>query len=190
MTLKMMMLSNTYRQIAYVLLGVEILLLIVALVFFETKTLYSTQIGFFTASLVMIASLLSYQRMVKARVRHEIITLDDSKDVIDKLEDPYDLYSEDMPQDEEKVFVEVLKEEKQKLKENRRSIFQTLKDTKAALSVYRLGAYGLLILGFMYLNRHGFLDIASYLSSLVLPFIVLISVLLTEKQTATQKSTF
>jgi F0F1-type ATP synthase assembly protein I len=184
----MMMLSNIYRQIAYVLLGVEILLLIVALVFFETKTLYSTQIGFVTASLVMVASLLSYQRMVKTRVAHEIITRDDSKDVIDRLEDPYDLYGEEEVQEE--VSAEVLKEEKQKLKENRRSIFQTIKDTKAALSVYRLGAYGLLILGFMYLNRHGFLDIPSYLSSLVLPFIVFVGVLLTEKQTATQKSTF
>ena len=187
MTLKMMMThSKTYRHIAYALLGVEVLLLLVALIFFETKTLYSTQIGFFTATLVMVASLLSYQRMVKARVAHEIITLDDSKDVIDRLEDPYDLYSEDMSQDQEKAFAEVLKEEKQKLKENRRSIFQTLKDTKAALSVYRLGAYGLLILGFMYLNRQGLLDIPSYLFSLALPFVVLVSVLLTEKQTATQ----
>jgi len=187
MTLKMTMThSKTYQQIAYVLLGVEVLLLIVVLVFCDTKTLYSTQIGFFTASLVMIASLLSYQRMVTARVAHNIITTDDSKDVIDRLEDPYDLYSEDMLQDEEKAFAEVLKEEKQTLRENRRSIFQTIKDTKAALSVYRLGAYGLLILGFMYLNRQGLLDISSYIFALALPFIVLVSVLLTEKQTATQ----
>ena len=167
------------------LTAVDILLLLLAVIFFDIKALYSSQIAYLTATLVMIASLLSYKRMVTARVAHNIITTDDSKDVIDKLEDPYDLYSEDIPQDEEKAFAEVLKEEKQKLGENRRSIFQTIKDTKAALSVYRLGAYGLLILGFMYLNRQGLLDISSYMFSLALPFIVLVIVLLADKQTTT-----
>jgi len=180
------MMPKRNSRLLIALVAVDVLLLLLVILFFDTKALYSSQIAYLTATLVMIASLLSYQRMVTARVAHNIITTDDSKDVIDRLEDPYDLYSEDIPQDEEKDFAEALKEEKQTLKENRRSIFQTIKDTKAALSVYRLGAYGLLILGFMYLNRQGLFDISSYLFSLALPFIILVSVLLTEKQTATQ----
>jgi len=180
------MMPNRNSRLFLALVAVDVLLLLLVILFFDIKALYSTQIAYLTATTVMIASLLSYKRMVAARVVHNIITTDDSKDVIDRLEDPYDLYSEDIPQDEEKAFAEVLKEEKQKLRENRRSIFQTIKDTKASLSVYRLGAYGLLILGFMYLNRQGLLDIPSYIFSLALPFIVLVSVLLTEKQTATQ----
>ncbi len=175
---------NRNRRLLIALVAVDILLLLLVVIFFDIKALYSSQIAYVTATLVMIASLLSYKRMVNARVAHNIITTDDSKDVIDRLEDPYDLYSEDVPQDEEKAFAQVLKEEKQKLKENRRSVFQTIKDTKAALSVYRLGAYGLLILGFMYLNRHGLLDISSYIFSLGLPFVLLLAVLLTDKQTA------
>ncbi len=94
----------------------------------------------------MIASIFSYRRMVNARVKHNIVTMDDSKDTIDKLEDPYDLYSEDVRKIEEKSLAEAVKEEKKKLKENRRTVYQTIKDTKAALSIYRLGAYALLII--------------------------------------------
>ena len=179
------MISSPNRRLLIVLVAVDMLLLVLAVVFFNIKVLYSSQIAYMTAVLVMVASLLSYRRMVNARVAHNIITTDDSKDVIDRLEDPYDLYSEEVPQEEEKAFAEILKDEKQKLKENRRSIFQTIKDTKAALSVYRLGAYGLLILGFLYLNRQDLLHIPSYVFSLGLPFGVLVTVLLTYKQTST-----
>ncbi len=146
------------------------------------KILYNTQIGYSTSALVMVASILSYRRMVNARVEHNIITIDDSKDVIDKLEDPYDLYSEDTVNEEEKDFIETVKEEKKKLKENRRSLYQTIKDTKAALSFYRLGAYAILILGFLYLNRQGLLHIPSYIISLGLPTVIIVWMLLKEKE--------
>ena len=105
--------------------------------------------------------------------------------IIDKLEDPYDLYSEDEVV-EEKTLAETIKEEKKKGKANRRSIYQTIKDTKAALSFYRLGAYALLILGFLYLNRQGLLHIPSYILSLGLPSVILVWVLLKEKENQTQ----
>jgi hypothetical protein len=124
----------------------------------------------------------SYQRMVDARVEHGIITLDDSKDVIDKLEDPYDLYSEEVIEEEAKPLTEVVKEERQKLKANRRSLGETLKDTKAALSIYRLGAYVVLILGFLYLNRHELLHIPSYILALSVPMLVVVYILLGNKE--------
>lgn len=185
MTLKMMM-SSTNRKILIVLVAVDLLLVAVSVIFFDMKVLYNTQIGYITSTLVMVASILSYRRMVNARVEHNIITMDDSKDVIDKLEDPYDLYSEDAVDKEEKDFVETVKEEKKKLKENRRSVYQTIKDTKAALSIYRLGAYAVLILGFLYLNRQGLLHIPSYIISLGLPSVILVWVLLREKENHSQ----
>jgi hypothetical protein len=154
--------------------------IIISLVFFDTKVLWSVEIGFISASLVMTGSLLSYRRMVNTRVEHNIITIDDSKDVIDHLEDPYDLYSEDVIEDEEKNLVEVVKEERTKGKDNR-SLMQTLKDTQAALSIYRLGAYAVLILGFLYLNRHGLLHIPSYILALGIPPVVIVTLLLKEK---------
>jgi len=175
--------KNISIKILKVLIFVDLLLLISAMIFGGKVWVYNTQVGFISATLIMIASVISYRRMVNTRVEHGIVTLDDSKDVIDKLEDPYDLYSEEITESEEdQNLAEVVKEERQKLKENRRSLGQTLKDTKAALSLYRLGAYAVLILGFMYLNRQGLLHIPSYLLSLSLPPMIIVIMLVTQKE--------
>ena len=173
--------NDRNRKILTVFVTVDILLLLVAIIFFDINFLYSTQIGYITSALVVVASIISYRRMVNARVKHNIVTMDDSKDTIDKLEDPYDLYSEDV-EEEEKSLAQTVKEEKKNLKENRRSVYETIKDTKAALSIYRLGAYALLIIGFLYLNRQGLLDIPGYIISLGIPSVILVWVLIKEKE--------
>jgi len=175
------MMTKINRQILKTLVVVDIAVVLLSIIFFDIKILWSTQIGFISASLVMLASMKSYQRMVNARVEHGVITMDDSKDVIDQLEDPYDLYSENMLEEEEKDLVEVVKEERKKLKDGR-SLAQILKDTKAALSVYRVGAYAVLILGFLYLNRHALLHIPSYFIALTLPMLVVIYLLISNKE--------
>lgn len=178
---------STSLKILKVLVAVDLLLLILSMVFGGKVWVLNTQIGFISATLIMVASVISYRRMVNTRVEHGIITMDDSKDVIDKLEDPYDLYSEEIVEEEkEEDLSTVVKEERQKLKENRRSLGQTLKDTKAALSVYRLGAYGVLILGFMYLNRQGLLHIPSYLLALSLPPMIIVIMLVAQKENYSQ----
>lgn len=178
--------SSMNRKILTVLVTVDVLLLLVSIIFFDIKVLYNTQIGYISSTLVMVASIVSYRRMVNARVEHNIVTMDDSKDVIDKLEDPYDLYSEDVVEDEEQDFAATVKEEKKKLKENRRTVYQTIKDTKAALSIYRLGAYAILILGFLYLNRQGLLHIPSYIIALGIPSVIIVTLLLKEKEKNSQ----
>ena len=179
--------KNISIRILKVLLFVDLLLLLGSIFFGGKVWVYNTQIGFISATLIMIASVISYRRMVNTRVKHGIVTMDDSKDVIDKLEDPYDLYSEDVIENEEEQdLVEVVKEERKKLKQNRRSLGQTLKDTKAALSIYRLAAYAVLILGFMYLNRQGLLHIPSYLLALSLPPMIIVIMLVTQKENHSQ----
>ena len=178
--------SSRNRTILTVLISVDIILLLIALIFFDIKVLYSTQIGYITATMVMIASIISYRRMVNARVKEKIITMDDSRDTIDKLEDPYDLYSEEEEVDESKDLSEVVKEEKKKLKKNKRGLYQTLRDTKAALSVYRLGSYALLIIGFLYLNRQQLLDIPAYIVALGIPSVILVWILIQEKEEENQ----
>lgn len=176
-----MMMSKSTKKILKYLLVLNILIALL-IIFVNIKYIYAFEIGFLTSTLVIFASLQSYRNMVEARVEHNVITLDDSKDVIDKLEDPYDLYSEESVEEKEDV-VEVVKEERKKLKDNR-SLFQILKDTKAALSFYRVGAYVLLVLGFLYLNRHGLLHIPSYIIALGLPPLVIVGVLVNEKHDA------
>ncbi len=167
-----MTMSATDRKVVGLLLAGDGILLLLAALFSE-KVLLNTQIGFFSATLVMLGSMKSYRRMVDARVEHEVITTDIDKDVIDKLEDPHDLYSEEIKEEAPADIHSAIKEEKQRLKANRRSLFEVLKDTKAALSLYRICAYGVLILGFMYLQRQGMLHLGAYLISVGLPpFIV------------------
>jgi len=181
-----MMMSSTNRRILFVLVSVDLLLLLSAVIFFDIKIVYNTQIGYITATLVMVASIVSYRRMVNARIKHNIVTMDDSRDTIDKLEDPYDLYSEEATETEEKDLAQTIREEKKKLKKNRRTVYQTIRDTKAALSIYRLGAYAVLILGFFYLKRHELLHIPSYIISLGIPTVILVWVMLREKENHSQ----
>ncbi len=173
--------TSINTKILKALIGIDVFIILISVMFFDIKVLYNTQFGFISATLVMIASMISYRRMVNTRVEHNIITYDDSKDVIDELEDPYDLYSEEVIETEEKDLTDVVKEERKKSKDGR-TLYQTLKDTKAALSVYRLGAYAFLILGFLYLNRHALLHIPSYILALSIPPMVIVVMLLLNKE--------
>ena len=119
--------------------------------------------------------------MVNGRVDTHVMKANDADDIIDKIEDPYDLYSEEIIE-EERDLVEVFKEERQKNKASKRTFFQTARDTKAALSFYRLGAYVLLVIGFLYLNKQGYLEIIPYILALSVPMFVMVWVLLSEKK--------
>ena len=161
---------------------VDIVVILISIIFFDIKTLYNTQVGFISASLVIIASMISYSRMVNTAVEHNVVTMDDSRDVIDRMEDPYDLYSEEIVDEEERSLVETVKEEKKRLKGNKRTFSQTIKDSKAAFSFYRLGAYVILVLGFLYLNRHGLLHVPSYILALSIPPMVIVITLVMNKE--------
>ena len=178
------MMSKHTLQILKALAIVDSAVIFLSLIFFDIKMLWNTQIGFFSASLVMLASMKSYKRMVDARVEHNIITIDDTRDTIDKLEDEHDLYSEEIVEDDTVDIRDAVKEEKARMKQNKRSIGETLRDTKASLSLNRLGAYVLLILGFFYLNRHGLLMTPAYILALTIPMLVVVFVLLSHKEDA------
>ena len=131
----------------------------------------------------MLGSMMAYKRMIDTRVEHNIITIDDSKDIIDTLEDPYDLYDDtEIKDDKEADLVETVKEERAKLKADKRPLREILKDSKASLSAYRLLAYTSLILGFLYLNRQELLHIPSYLLGLGIPPLIMVFVLLRGKK--------
>jgi len=181
-----MMMSKLTLQMLKALLIVDVVIILISIIFFDIKTLWNTQFGFISASLVMLASMKSYKRMVDARVELDLVTIDDSRDVIDKLEDPYDLYSEEVTEEDDKSLVDVVKDERQKSKKNSRTLSQTIKDAKTALSLYRIAAYIVLILGFLYLNRHELLQVPSYVLALSMPMLVVVFVLLSNKESQTE----
>ena len=143
--------------------------------------LVNSQVAFISSSLIMLGSMQSYKSMVKGRlVGVTSVSAHDERDTLDKLEDPYDLFDDEekKEEDEEKTLVEVVKEERANLKKNRRSIVQTTKDAKASFSFYRLGAYGVLVFGFFYLNSNHFLKLIPYLAFLSLPTIIIVIMLM------------
>lgn len=174
-----MTMTSTNIKIINTLLFVDSLLIGFCIFMGDRDWLYSSQIAFFTSALVISASMISYRKMVNRGVALGAIVTDDNRDELDKLDDPHDLYSEDEGNS--------LKEEKAKLKENRRSLKEVAKDSRASFSFFRLGAYIILVLGFFYLNRHDYLHIPSYLISLSFPPLVIVSILLSEAYTKTKE---
>ncbi len=146
------------------LLIIDIGIIVFTLISGNYSWFINSQIGFISSSIVVFASLFSYKKMIDNRLKDEVIVAEDNRDTIDKIEDRHDIYNSR----------DILIEEKKRLKESRRSLLEVLKDSKPTLSIYRLGAYGVLILGFFYLNSNNLLDIVSYLFSLSIPPIIII----------------
>ena len=178
--------SKLTLKIIKALAIVDVVVILISIIFFDIKMLWNTQIGFISASLVMLASMKSYRRMVDARVELDIITMDDTRDTIDKLEDEHDLYSEEIMEDKEVELGDAIKDEKSRMKKNKRTLSETIRDAKAALSLNRIGAYVILILGFFYLNRHGYLIAPAYILALTVPMLVVVFVLLSNKEKQTE----
>ena len=164
------------------LIVIDLLLIALSLGLGGTVWLINTQIGYLSSALVLGASMFSYSQMVYRRVAEGSAVPQDDRDELDKMEDPYDLYGEEEPVVEStQALKEAIKEEKQRMKQQRRTAYQTLKDSRASLSLMRLGAYLLLFVGFFYLSRNQLLHIPSYLLALTLPVIVIVGLLLTQK---------
>jgi len=173
------------------LLIVDAAMVLLCLALGKPMWLLSTQIGFWSSTLVLGASMRSYKNMVYNRLADGTVVLDDDRDMLDKMEDPYDLYGED----EQSVSIEsaddirhAIKEEKEHMKRNRRSAFETLKDSRASMSLYRLGSYLLLFLGFFYLSSNQLLHIPSYLIALSLPIVIIVTLLLSSDEGTHEES--
>ncbi len=182
-----MRMTNINRKILNTLLVIDIGIILFCMLSGNRNWLYTTQIGFFTSTLVIAASMASYRRMIEKRLEYGAVPVEDERDKLDKIDDPYDLYSDEVIAEEKELsreeFVEVVNEEKEKQKANRRSISEVIKDTRAFLSFYRIGAYGLLILGFFYLNRNDYLHIPSYFFALSVPPVIVVIMLMRESKT-------
>ncbi|MFK5975200.1 MAG: hypothetical protein QM493_01715 [Sulfurovum sp.] len=153
--------TNINLKIIKVLLIIDIFLVAISILFFSTPILYNLQIGFISSSLVMFGSITAYKKMINSRV-----------EAIEPFVEDNNIEDNDK---EEKESDEDEKEEE------KRSIAQSLQDASSALSLYRVSAYVVLILGFLYLNRHGLLHIPSYILSIGIAPIVIVVILLREK---------
>ncbi|SFV49860.1 hypothetical protein MNB_SV-6-900 [hydrothermal vent metagenome] len=169
-------------KILNTLLAIDIGIIIFCMISGNRHWLYTTQIGFFSSSLIIFASMKSYRNMIEKRVANQTVLDDADRDPLDEIDDPHELYSDEEATQKQEVtkeeFVEIVNEEKAKQRAKRRSPIEVVRDSKAFLSIYRLGAYGVLILGFFYLDRHHYLDIPAYLFSLSIPIATTVIILM------------
>ncbi len=173
------------------LAGMDILLLIFARAQ-GGHWVVNTQVAFVTSALVMGASMLSYARMVHVRLESGAIPDWDDRDVIDRMDDPHDLYGESDREDvspvpEELSAAEIkaaITEEKKRLKAQHRSPMALLRDSRPFMSLYRLAAYGLLLFGFFYLQGNKLFAPLPYLIGLGVPIVVIVAVLMQQGKRA------
>ena len=140
----------------------------------QTDWLLNTQIAFFSSLMVTIGSYLGYKKNVNNRAT-EHINDDDSYDEIDKMDDKYDLYSPEVPQEEivENPTKEEIKEAMKPIKQNHFANFKS--GLGGMASLYRIFGYVGLVIGFFYLNNNGFLHVYSYvLGFLIVPIAALL----------------
>ncbi len=126
------------------------------------------QIAFLASVLILLGSTYSYKRLVDSRVASE--DRPDDTDLVDKLDDPFDLYSEEIssaPMAAEELDLKtVVQEEKKRLKENKHTIKNTAKSAPALVSIFRVVPYLFLVLGFIGLNNNGLLSLVPFLVGL------------------------
>jgi len=124
-------------------------------------------VAMFSSMLIVTGSLYSYRNMIQSRVENSEI--DDFKDAIDEMDDPYDLYEEER-ESEITDIKQMIKEEKARQKGN--IIQNTTKNASAMVSLYRLVPYAFLILGFIALNNSHALSILPYLIGLAVGMLI------------------
>ena len=152
-----------------------ILLLLLTLLLGDRAVIISAQVAYWSSTLVVLASFRSYRRMVQQRLEAGMIPETGAdRDLIDRIEDPHDLYGEEEEATEEKSVREMIREEKQRMKKQRRSLSQTARDTLPAFSLWRLGAYAILAVGFLFLKSRHQLHLGAYLIALALPLVLAI----------------
>lgn len=141
--------------------GVLIVQALMLLLLFESLSVYlNFQIGWMSSFAVLLGSMYSYRKLVTQRVSQ--YEAQDEADVIERIEDPYDLYGE--ASEQERPIEEVLKEEKAKLKAQKVAGLKT--GAPALVSLYRLVPYGLLVLGFIGLHNNALLSLMPYMLGL------------------------
>jgi len=147
--------TKPFKILVLALAGSSVLLIMSKAVFVNFLIAMITSIGIVTGSLY------SYRNMIIRRVAD--VDPEDNKDIIDMMDDPYDLYEEER-ENEITDIKQMIKEEKARQKNN--IIKNTTENSSAWVSAYRLIPYAFLVLGFIALQNNQILDILPYMSGL------------------------
>lgn len=156
----MMTMKSIKIKIINTLLIVDIGIVIFCYLAGERDWFFNTQIAYLSSLMVVLASMYSYAQMVKVGVENDIVTTSNDE-LLDKIEDPHDLHDENVNGSEQ--FQNDEDEEKPI------NTIEAMKKNKAYVSLYRIGAYAILVLGFLYLQNIKIFHMPSYMFGLFVP---------------------
>lgn len=114
----------------------------------ESIYLLNTQIALIASLFITSGSFFGYKKLVLKRLKNYENSED--RDAIDKIEDPYELYSE-VKNEKEIDAKELFEEEKKRIKGFKRSILNFVSTSSAFLSIYRVLGYIVLIVSVLVL---------------------------------------
>lgn len=180
---KKMMNNQDLKKFLQIFLILDIGIVVFCLLQGNAIWLLNSQIAFVSSLLVTVGSFLGYQKNIESRVQHipQEAQIQEDRDYIDRLEDPYDLDDEqDFKELSDEEIQQILKEEKQN--QSRNSFKNTLFSMGGFASLYRIFGYVFLLIGFFYLVENKFFDVYSYLFGfLIVPIGALIVSIKKEK---------
>jgi len=148
-------------KVLKIFVALDLFVILFCFIFFDLSYIINTQVAFISSAFVTLGSYLGYKKNIASRVKNHI-NYDDNYDEVDKMDDPYDLYSPDIEQQEELSAQEI----KQIIKENKpkgNNIKNFIGGFTGMASVYRVVGYLLLLIGFFYLNNNHLLNPIPYL---------------------------
>ncbi len=155
--------------ISGVIVGIGIVLL-----YGGREEMISFLIAYISSAVVLLISFRNYKRVVQRGVEAKSMVVD-NRDSIERIDDPFDLYSKENREFESEASLrEIIKAQKRALKRGRGSLKERVESTLYAFSPLRLFSYFLLIFGFLYLLKHKSLVLSYYLSALIIPVILVI----------------
>ena len=158
---------RSIKKLLYWMVVADLFLVAISLNF-GINWLISSQTAFVSSLLVTLASFYAYRGLIQKRVESGDIPPED-RDELDVIEDKHELYDDEEPSDVDvKDLKAVIKEERAKIGGIKNSAQNIAKTFSALVSPLRVSAYIVLILGFLYLNRHEYLEIWGYVSGLTI----------------------
>ncbi len=158
------MMMRKMTKLIYRLLILQLLFILVLFVQGYWYWLLNFELAFVSAMFIIAGSFSGYKRMVDRRLE---VGEGMNDAMLEKIEDPHELYDEDEPCEEvDQELSAVIKEEKKRLKQNKQTLKKTIKSTPGIFSPWRFIPYIVLVLSFIGLNNNHVLDIPAFLIGL------------------------
>lgn len=189
MVITVKMTTTIIKQFVKIYLILDVAVILACIIANNYLWLLNTQVAFISAMLITLGSFWGYKKNIQNRLKGVEASNNalDEQDAIDKIDDPFDLYSEINEEKEQYTaseIKEIITQEKKKIKQH--SIKNAIFSASGFASVYRILGYMVLIFGFFALNNNGLLHVFSYVAGLLTVTLATLAINLSSKSVADQ----